>query len=803
VKLRHEGGKSPLGWALALLAIAAVAAVGILSGTVLADVRTDQPDYAPGSTVSISGDGMQPGESVAVEVFFPDGTLAQIHYVAADTSGEFTDSYLLPGPEAPVYGTYAVIATGATSGNVFTTTFTDGAIDYTQCENDGDNNNIASACNWITGGLNANNSTYTEGDAVPHRLFQVADNDGAYTMGFEYDFTKGDEYAYDFITNVDTTMAAGAAGLNECDDLPSGGFTVSAADCASLFSGPDANTAFVDVPSDAFDGVSLRENPPGAGARDIRFGCVPACTSISASAVFPDEAEGGPADGNGTPDGDEAHDPDTDPDCFQTCSDSKVRIHITFTVDADDTLLGVWFAGHLAQASDPVGTAIGWGAGFGAGSVSGAPFHMKYVCLKEPDANQADDVCGEQQTQVGGRDNQIQIEELGTPTATNTNTHTPTNTNTHTPTNTNTHTPTNTNTHTPTNTNTHTPTNTNTHTPTNTNTHTPTNTPTKTFTATNTKTSTPTRTPTVPPTTVAGVTATPGQKRPGPAMDFLVYADWGKSQLVCGAGAVARDCPVLANSFFSVDVKAVPPLGGFSAYQIVVRYTNNLTFWPQSGLAENRWPRCPSSVYGLFAGSESLTPPTSTRPGTYKLTCKGTLDKTFKGVLANLHFSCNGPGAGQIDLIGGAGSVVSFFFRPSTYSSYYWLASSAKGSLQVADAVHIQCGSGAAAGFSATDTDGDSCSDSREKGAQASLGGARDYLNPWDFFDPTKDGRHRVNDIMAVIARFNTSAMSPDYSTDLDRTAVGPNYWNLGPPNGKIAIDDVLAITRLYGQDCI
>ena len=83
-------------------------------------------------------------------------------------------------------------------------------------------------------------------------------------------------------------------------------------------------------------------------------------------------------------------------------------------------------------------------------------------------------------------------------------------------------------------------------------------------------------------------------------------------------------------------------------------------------------------------------------------------------------------------------------------------------------------------------------------------GGARDYRNSWDFFDPTKDGRHRVNDIMAVIARYNTSASSPDYSTaELDRTASGPNYWNLGPPNGKIGVADVLAITRLFGHDCV
>jgi hypothetical protein len=91
----------------------------------LAGVTTDQADYAPGSTVTITGDEMWPGETVLVEVFFPDGSLAHANMVDADADGAFVDTMELPGLDAPVYGTYTVVATGLWSENVFTTTFTD------------------------------------------------------------------------------------------------------------------------------------------------------------------------------------------------------------------------------------------------------------------------------------------------------------------------------------------------------------------------------------------------------------------------------------------------------------------------------------------------------------------------------------------------------------------------------------------------------------------------------------------------------------------------------------------------------
>ena len=175
-------------------------------------------------------------------------------------------------------------------------------------------------------------------------------------MRFEYEFSKSSKYAYDFLTNVDETMPAGSSGLNQCANLPS---FVGTSTCNNLFS-----AATSPIPSDPFDSVAAREVP---GLRDVRFGCSPSCSG-SVTVSFPS------LDGSGDPG--EAHLPDSDPDCFQNCGNSKVQVDITFTTTVYKSTVGVWFGGHLAQAADP-----GWGEGFGSLSISGANPAIRYVSL--------------------------------------------------------------------------------------------------------------------------------------------------------------------------------------------------------------------------------------------------------------------------------------------------------------------------------------------------------------------------------------------------------------------------------------
>jgi hypothetical protein len=112
------------------------------------------------------------------------------------------------------------------------------------------------------------------------------------------------------------------------------------------------------------------------------------------------------------------------------------------------------------------------------------------------------------------------------------------------------------------------------------------------------------------------------------------------------------------------------------------------------------------------------------------------------------------------------------------------------------------------------DTDGDGCPDADEQqtaiGSETS-GGRRDYLNPNDYFNPSGDGENRIDDILAVINQYfdddddgnpGLPPYEPGYNPNTDRTSLGPDQWDLGPPNGEQRIDDVLAIIYQYFHDC-
>ena len=105
----------------------------------------------------------------------------------------------------------------------------------------------------------------------------------------------------------------------------------------------------------------------------------------------------------------------------------------------------------------------------------------------------------------------------------------------------------------------------------------------------------------------------------------------------------------------------------------------------------------------------------------------------------------------------------------------------------------------------AGDTDGDACPDLKEQQTAVGsefLGGRRDYLNPWDYFNPSHDGKNRVDDILLVVHQFFKDSGNPAYNLDTDRTLVGPNAWNTGPPDGKQRVDDILNIVHQFFHDC-
>jgi hypothetical protein len=85
-------------------------------------IKSDQADYAPASTVTLTSGNWQPGEAVSLLVNDSIGqTWQSTANVTADASGAFTYQVVLPDS---FVATYSVTATG-TGGDSATTTFTD------------------------------------------------------------------------------------------------------------------------------------------------------------------------------------------------------------------------------------------------------------------------------------------------------------------------------------------------------------------------------------------------------------------------------------------------------------------------------------------------------------------------------------------------------------------------------------------------------------------------------------------------------------------------------------------------------
>jgi hypothetical protein len=112
------------------------------------------------------------------------------------------------------------------------------------------------------------------------------------------------------------------------------------------------------------------------------------------------------------------------------------------------------------------------------------------------------------------------------------------------------------------------------------------------------------------------------------------------------------------------------------------------------------------------------------------------------------------------------------------------------------------------------DTDSDGCSDYRETrttpGSQL-VGGLRNPLSQWDYFNPTGDLENRVDDIVAVLDQYfqddadgtpGFPPFSPGYTQATDRTLTGPDPWRTGPPNGQQRVDDIINAINSYFHDC-
>jgi hypothetical protein len=299
---------------------------------------------------------------------------------------------------------------------------------------------------------------------------------------------------------------------------------------------------------------------------------------------------------------------------------------------------------------------------------------------------------------------------------------------------------------------------------------------------------TPSPTSTPSPTPTPSHTPTPAPT-PTPCPPALCVVDFSiGTDLLGGAGGACNSsgtptnvCNVALGATFNVNfyLNSLPTafVDSYAGYDVLLQYTGLTATGTQQSLHLDYWPECafPASNFSspgqIFAGC-SIGVSQS--------------DSTYTGRIAAPEFTCTADGA--ITLVHGEGHTDIVNYPPPIAFS--------EGS---DESLTIHCVAPLAY---PGDTDGDGCPDAKEQGMNQMLGGRRNFLNPWDYFNPTHDGKNRIDDILAVIQHFGKNLGDPGYDTKYDRTALGPNSWNLGPPNGQIRVADIIAEIRQFGHDC-
>jgi hypothetical protein len=226
---------------------------------------------------------------------------------------------------------------------------------YDQCSND-DGDGYATGdtgCRWINGNLNANNSTYFEGDSTVQRLWLTGFAPGSsHTVKLKYGTTKSGKHAYDFLTTWDWSEDWVTVD-DRCQDIT--GCTTTAETKLAIPVDPNAlgYDAFIDL-------ISPRNFVMRGGTLN--------------SATIPTTVSG------------------------DYTGDSETVITVSFTVAPSGAMcttaqgvttcgVALWFGAHVATQTD-------WGLNNGASSISGSPYH---VALDQVDG-----------ASVGQRDNQMQ-----------------------------------------------------------------------------------------------------------------------------------------------------------------------------------------------------------------------------------------------------------------------------------------------------------------------------------------------------------------------------------------------------------
>ncbi len=109
------------------------------------------------------------------------------------------------------------------------------------------------------------------------------------------------------------------------------------------------------------------------------------------------------------------------------------------------------------------------------------------------------------------------------------------------------------------------------------------------------------------------------------------------------------------------------------------------------------------------------------------------------------------------------------------------------------------------------DSDNDGCTNGQELGTDETIGGLRNPMNRWDYYDVVGPGASLPldgvidlpNDILGVILHFAPTGAAP-YDVQFDRgPSAGPNPWSMTAPDGVIDLpNDILGVILQFNHDC-
>ena len=288
--------------------------------------------------------------------------------------------------------------------------------------------------------------------------------------------------------------------------------------------------------------------------------------------------------------------------------------------------------------------------------------------------------------------------------------------------------------------------------------------------------------------------------------------------------AVQSKCTLGAGSSFTVQiVPSTIPAGGYAGWQTLLDY-GSLLYKPgvveseiswDIGILPKRAPSAPSGKEGSvghFDVSAFFPDPVT-----------GLLPVSLqKSALLTVNFNCSQNAGGEFSQLL---SLIDFNTSPS--GTTFVLDDKAT-QVPNTTSLTINC---QAKQPDPGDTDQDGCSDQAENGAFEYLGGQRNFLYFWDFYDvwtrppgdPSGWERNKVLnifDINATGARFGpgpllskSDALAQALIAPTDATSyhpaydrgpiIGANVWDRGPPDGSINIvDDILGIAQQFGHSC-